>query len=424
MKSTWILNENSTGSLKVSVDSEIWKRAQEKALNTLIKDVEIQGFRKGHVPKELARKRVSEQTVMLEAANTLTNDAYVAGISEHQLEPVAQPEVDIDAMSADELTLSFTIVVKPEVELGEYKGIAVVSEDVTVSEEDIVSELSKLQEEQAELSLKEDGAVVDGDTVIIDFEGFKEDVAFEGGKGENYSLVIGSNSFIPGFEEALIGMKPEEERDIELTFPEDYQVEELKGQPVVFKVKVHEVKEKVLPELDDVFVLLLDNEDVKTLDELKASIRERLETSRRETEENRVSDELIKAVTDNATVAIPEPMVEDELDQMFQEFTQRLAQQGMNFELYSQYFGQNEAELRDTMREDAQRRVRTRLVLEKVAAVEELAAEDSEVEDEYQRIAEMYNLEVEKVKELASQDAIRYDVLLRKAVELVKSTRA
>ena len=424
MKSTWKLNENSTGLLTVEVEQNAWKKAQDKAVDKLTKDVEVQGFRKGQAPKELARKQISDSSVMMEAMNLIANDSFVAGMVEHKLEPVATPELDVKEMTADSLTLLFNVTVKPEVELGEYKGIKVEAEDITVSDEDVEAELAKLQEEQAELVLKEEGTVESGDTTVIDFEGFKEDVAFEGGKGENYTLEIGSNSFIPGFEEAMIGMAAGEEKDLNITFPENYHVEDLKGQPVVFKVKLHEIKSKQLPELNDAFVELLDDEEVKTLEALKASIKHNLEHNRQHAEEDRVNDVLVQTVADNAKINVPEAMITEELNQMFNEFQQRLAQQGMNFELYSQILGQTEEDVKSQMGEDAEKRVRTRLTLEKIAEVEGLKVDDEEVEKEFAAISEAYGIELEQVKELVSIDAVTYDILLRKAIELVKETRA
>ena len=424
MKSTWTLNENSTGELLVEVDEKSWKKAQDKALEVLAKDVEVQGFRKGHAPKHLAKKQISGQTLYNEAINNVANDAFVAGIVEHGLEPVAQPSLDVKAMSDTELTLAFAVVVKPEVTLGEYKGIKIEAEDTTITDEMIDAELTRIQEENAQLVVLEDAVVENGHTVIIDFEGFKDDVAFEGGKGENHALEIGSNSFIPGFEEQIVGMKAGESKDIELSFPDTYHVEDLKGQPVVFKVVLHEVKVRELPELNDDLVELLDDEKITTLDELKASIKERLETSAKQAEEDRVNNELVLAISENATVEIPEAMVAEEVEQMFNEFNQRLAQQGMNIELYTQILGQTEEGIKEEMQADAQARVRSRLVLEKIAQTEELKVEENEVEEEFSRIAEMYGMEVEQVKQLVSVDAVQYDMLLRKAMELVQNSKA
>lgn len=423
MKSVWNLNENSKGQLKVEVDTEVWKKAQDKALDALIKDVEIEGFRKGQAPKKLAAQRVGEQAVLMDAINLVANDAFAAGMLEHDLEPVAQPVMDVEKMSNDEITLVFDLVVKPEVELGDYKGIEIEAEDVTVTDEDIQAELERLQEANAELVVQEDVEVAEGHTVVMDFEGFKDGEPFEGGQAENYNLEIGSNSFIPGFEDALIGMKPGEEKDIELTFPEDYHVEELQNAPVVFKVKLHEVKVRELPELNDDFVDLLEQDGIETLDELKASIKDDLTKYREQAEEDRVNDLLIQTVADNAKVDIPEEMIEEELNQMFQEFTQRLAQQGLNFEMYSQILNQTEEDIREQMSDDANKRVRSRLVLEKIAEVEEMKVEENDIEDEYKKISEMYGLEVDQLKQIISPEQLSYDILIRKAVELVQESR-
>lgn len=423
MKSTWTLNENSTGLLTVEVEEKAWKKAQDKTLENAIKNVEIQGFRKGQAPKELARKKVNEQMIMMDAVNAIANEAFVAGMVEQKIEPVATPELDIEAMTEDALTLKFIVTVKPEVELGEYKGLDIKRKRITVSAKDIEAELVKLQEEQAELQLKE-GAVENGDTVVMDFEGFKDGVAFEGGKGENYTLEIGSNSFIPGFEEAMIGMVSEDEKDLDITFPEEYHVEDLAGQPVVFKVKLHEVKTKVLPELNDEFVELLDDEEITSLDALKDSIKKNLKAQREQAEEDRVNEELVETISNNAKINIPAAMIEEELNQMFNEFNQRLAQQGMNFDLYSQILGQSEEDVKEQMREDAEKRVRTRLTLEKIAEVEGLKVEDEEIEKEFTTISEAYGMELDQVKNLVSPDAIGYDILLRKAMELVQETLA
>lgn len=423
MKTNWELKENSKGQLKVEVDQKVWKDAQEKALDALVKNVEVEGFRKGHAPKKLAEKQVSEQAVLMDAIDLVANDVFAEAMAEHNLEPVAQPSMDVEKLSKDELVFIFSIVVKPEVTLGEYKGIEIEAEDITVSDEDIDHELGHLQENNAELVVVENGVVENGNTVVIDFEGFKDDVAFEGGKGENYTLEIGSNSFIPGFEEALIGMKEGDEKDLELTFPDTYHVEELKGQDVIFKVKLHEVKVRELPELNDDLALLLDREGIETLDALREDIKNTLTKQREQAEEDRVNDLLISTVADNATVEIPEEMVEEELNQMFKEFEQRLAQQGLNFELYSQILNQTEEDIKEQMREDANKRVRSRLVLEKIAEVESLKVEAEDVETEYGNISEMYGLPVDQIKQIITVEQLTYDILVRKAVELVQASR-
>ena len=423
MKTTWTLNENSTGDLIVEVNQEAWKTAQEKALKELTKELEIKGFRKGQVPANVARKHINEQQLLLDAVNEVANEAFVAGILEHEVEPVSQPQLDIESMTNDSLTLKFSVTIKPEVELGEYKGIYIEDQDVTVSDDEVAETLKEMQEANADLVIKEDGEVVDGDTVIIDFEGFKDGIAFDGGKGENHELVIGSNSFIPGFEEAMLGMKTGEEKSLDITFPDSYHVEELKGQPVVFEVKLHEIKTKELPELNDDFVELLD-EEFESFEDLKASVLKDLEEAKKQAEEDRVNETLISTVADNATITVPEAMVTEELDQMFREFEQKLEQQGMNFELYSQILGQSKEDIQTEMKDDAVLRIRTRLTLEKIAETEEIKVEEKEIEDEYANVAKMYGMEAEQVKGIISTDAIGYDILLRKAIELIQKNRA
>lgn len=422
MKSTWTLKENSTGTLKVEVEKEVWQKAQAKVLEEKAKNIEVKGFRKGHAPLDVVRKQIDQQQLLFDAINEVANDAFVYGILEEKVEPVAQPQMTIDAMTEEELILSFIVTVKPEVELGEYKGIEVEEMNTEVTEEELNEALNNLREEHAELVVKE-GAIEDGDTVIFDFEGFKDGEAFEGGKADNYELVIGSNSFIPGFEEAMIGLSAGEEKDIDLTFPEDYHVEDLKGADVVFKVKVHEVKEKQVPELNEDFLDFLD-EEFESVEALKDSIKKEMEEAKAVQEENRMNEELLLEVANGAKIDIPEAMIEEEKNQMFHEFEQRLSQQGLNFELYSQILGQTEEDLKEQMHDDAILRIRTRLVLEKVAEVEDIKVEKEEIEEEYEKLSEMYGMEVAQLKEIASEAAVTYDLMLRKAIEFIQEHKA
>ncbi|NLA52637.1 MAG: trigger factor, partial [Alcaligenaceae bacterium] len=406
MNSTWKLNEDSTGQLRVEVEPTKWAEAQEKALDALIKDIEIEGFRKGQAPKKLAAKKVSEQSVLMDAINVIANEIFVDALKEHNIAPVAQPALDVESMTKEAITLLFNLTVKPEVTLGEYKGIKIENEDITVTDEDLNAELTRIAEANAELVVLEDGVLENGHTAVIDFERFKDDVAFEGGKGENHTLEIGSNTFIPGFEEALIGMKSGEAKDIELAFPDTYHVEELKGADVVFKVQLHEIKERQVPEINDDLVALLDKEDITTIDELKSDIIENLTKAREQEEEDRVNDVLVQTVANNATVEIPEVMVEEEIENMFQEFVQRLSQQGLNFEMYSQILNQTEEDIKETMKEDAGKRVRSRLVLEKIAEVEAFEVTPEEIDEEYKSISEMYGMELEQIKQIISQEQL------------------
>ena len=420
--STWTLKEKSTGELKVTIEGENWKTAQKKAFNKLAKELEIPGFRKGSVPAAMAKKYVPAQKIMLEAVEHCAQDLLDAGIEEHSLWPISRPELNVEEISEEAATMSFTFAIKPEVKLGEYKGLAYEVEETSVSEEEVEAELKRIQENFAELEVKEDGEVENGDTAVIDFEGFKDGVAFEGGKGENYPLEIGSNSFIPGFEEQVIGMKKEETKDINVTFPENYQAAELAGQPVVFKVTVHEIKAKVLPELNDDLAKDVNAPNVETMDDLKALIRKNQEEQKQQNAENEATNKLISTVVDACEVEIPEVMIKNETDDMIQDYANRLQQQGISLTQFFQITGQSEETLREQMAKDAESKVKLRLVLDAIATQENLEVGEEDIDTEYGLIASQYNMEKEKVKELIPASSISYDVRLRKALDLIKDS--
>lgn len=420
--STWTKKENSTGELKVTLDGENWKEAQTKAFNKLAKQIEIPGFRKGQVPLAMAKKHLSAQQIMVEAVESCAQELLNKGIEEHDLWLIDRPELSIEEISEEAATLNFTMTIKPEVKLGEYKGLSYEVAATEVSEEEIDTELKSIQQNFAELEVKEEGEVANGDTAVIDFEGFKEGVAFEGGKGDNYPLEIGSGSFIPGFEEQVIGMKKEETKDIEVTFPENYQAADLAGQPVVFKVTVHEIKTKVLPELNDDLAKDVNAPDVETLDQLKAMIRTQKETQKQQTAENEAMNQLISTVVDASEVEIPQIMIKDETDNMIQDYANRLQQQGISLKQFTEITGQSEEMLREQMSVDASGKVKLRLVLDAVAKAENLAATEEDVEKEYDAIAAQYSMEKEKVKELIPASSLNYDVRLRKALDFIKDS--
>ncbi len=318
------------------------------------------------------------------------------------------------------LIFKATVQVKPEVKLGEYKGLEAEEVETEVTEEDVAAELKTLQERQAELVVKEGSPVGEGDTVVLDFDGYVDGEAFEGGKSENYSLEIGSGSFIPGFEEQVIGLEAGAEKDIEVTFPEEYHAEELAGKPATFKVKVHEIKAKELPELDDEFAKDVD-EEAETLEELKTSITNRLAEGKKNEAEQKLRDSLVQKATENAEVDIPEIMVENEVGQMLQEFEQRLQAQGMNLELYFQFSGQDEEALRAQMQVDAEQRVRTNLTLEEIAKAENLEASDEDLDEEINKMSEMYNMPVEDIKKAlgGNLDNLKADLKVQKAVQFL-----
>jgi len=426
MSAKWEKLEGNQGVLTIEVDAEKVNEGLDAAFKKVVKQVNVPGFRKGKMPRAMFEKRFGVESLYQDALDILLPDAYANAIEETGIEPVDRPEVDVEQIEKGK-SLIFTakVTVKPEVKLGEYKNLEVEKLDTTVTDEDVESELKQLQERNAELVVKEEGTVANGDTVVLDFEGFVDGEAFEGGKAENYSLEIGSGSFIPGFEEQLVGLATGEEKDVEVTFPEEYHADNLAGKPATFKVKIHEIKAKELPALDDEFAKDVDDE-VETLDELKAKTRSRLEETKKTDAENDLRETLIEKASENAEIDIPEAMVDAELDRMVREFEQRLQMQGMNLELYFQFSGQDEAALRDQMKEDAAKRVRTSLTLEAIANAENIEITDEELDEELNRMSEMYQTPIDQLKQmLGSLDAVKDDLKIRKAIDfLVENSKS
>lgn len=421
MTANWEKKEGNEGVLTFEVPVEEFDQALDQAFKKVSKDVEIPGFRKGRVPRKLFEARFGVEALYQDAVDIVLPDAYVKAIDETGIEPVAQPEVDIENIEKGEpLVFTATVTVKPEVTLGEYKGLEVEEQSVEVTDEDVDHELEHLREDHAELVVKEDGKVEDGDTVVMDFEGFMDGEAFDGGKGENHSLEIGSGQFIPGFEEQLIGKETGEDTEIELTFPEDYHAEELAGKDATFKVKIHEVKYKELPELDDEFAKDVDDE-VETLDELKKKKREELETQRKQNAENQQKETLVQKASENAEADIPPEMVDTELDQMVREFEQQLQMQGMTMEMYTQFSGQDESELKEQMREDAEKRVKTNITLEAIANKEEIEVSDEDVDAEMENMASSNGVDVEQIRQIlgANTEALKGELRARKTIEFL-----
>jgi trigger factor len=368
-------------------------------------------------------KRFGVESLYQDALDFIFPEAYFNAINETGIDPIDQPEnvdFDLDQMGKNkDFTFKATVQVKPEVKLGEYKGLEVEDFNTTVTEEDVQKELESLQNRHAELVVKEEGAAVNGDTVVIDFEGFVDGEAFEGGKAENYSLELGSGSFIPGFEEQLVGLAAGESKDVEVSFPEEYHAAELAGKPATFKVTVHEIKGKELPALDDEFAKDVDDE-VESLDALKQKIRTRLEDSKKHEGEHHVRDTVVEKAAANVEVEVPEVMVNNEVNRMLQEFEQRLQMQGMNLELYFQFSGQDENALREQMKEEAVNRVRVNLTLEAIANAEKLEATDEDVNKELENMATMYNMSVDSIKKaLGGVEGIKADLKLKKAVDFL-----
>ncbi|AOC55930.1 MULTISPECIES: trigger factor [Bacillus] len=424
MSVKWEKQEGNEGVLTVEVDAETFNKALDDAFKKVVKQVSIPGFRKGKVPRGLFEQRFGVESLYQDALDILLPVEYPKAIDEAGIEPVDRPEIDVEKIEKGE-SLIFTakVTVKPEVKLGDYKGLNVEKDDATVTDEDVQEELKGMQNRQAELVVKEEGAIENGDTVVLDFEGFVDGEAFEGGKAENYSLEVGSGSFIPGFEEQLVGLEAGAEKDVEVTFPEEYHAEDLAGKPAVFKVKIHEIKAKELPALDDEFAKDAD-EEVETLAELTEKTKKRLEEAKENEAEGKLREELVEKASENAEVDIPQAMVDTELDRMMKEFEQRLQMQGMNLELYFQFSGQDENALKEQMKEDAAKRVKSNLTLEAIAAAENLQVSDEEVEEELSKMAEAYNMPIENIKQaIGSTDAMKEDLKVRKAIDFLVENR-
>ncbi len=420
MTTKWEKLEGNRGVLTVEVSAEKVNEGLNAAFQKVVKQVNVPGFRKGKMPRQMFEKRFGVESLYQDALDILLPEAYGSAIDEAGIEPVDRPDIDIEQMEkGKELIFKATVTVKPEVTLGEYKGLEVEAFDTNVTDEDIANELKTLQERQAELVIKEEGTVENGDTVVLDFEGFVDGEAFEGGKAENHSLEIGSGSFIPGFEEQLVGLATGESKEVEVTFPEEYHAAELAGKPAVFKVTIHEIKGKELPALDDEFAKDVDDE-VETLDALKEKIRTRLEDSKKHEAEHNLRDTVVEKAAANAEVEIPDVMVNNEVNRMLQEFEQRLQMQGMNLELYFQFSGQDENALREQMKEEAVIRVRTNLTLEAIAKTENLEVTDEDVNAELENMAGMYNMTVDSIKQaLGGLEGVKTDLKLKKAVDFL-----
>ena len=420
MSVKWEKQEGNTGTLTVEVPAEEVTAGLDKAFKKVVKQVQAPGFRKGKMPRQMFEKMYGVEALYNDALDFILPEAYANAVEEAGVEPIDRPEIDIEQMEKGK-TLIFKAVVtlKPEVKLGDYKGLEVTRQETEVTDEEIEAQLQERQKAFAEMVVKEDGTVENGDTVKLDFEGFVDGEAFEGGKAEQYDLEIGSGSFIPGFEEQLVGLKQGEEKDVEVNFPEEYHAAELAGKPAVFKVKVHEIKAKEVPELDDELAKEID-EEVESLDALRAKLKETTLEEKKAASETALRDDLVEAAARNAEVDIPEVMVNSEVDRMMGEFEQRLQMQGMNLELYFQFSGQNEEALRTQMKDDAQNRVRVSLVLEAIGKAENVEVAEEDINAELEKMSEQFGMEVEQIKKtLGGTSVLENDLRFTKTVELL-----
>ncbi len=411
------------GTLTFSIDQETVKKGLDKAFNKVKGNISVPGFRKGKITRQMFNRMYGEEALYEEGLNAVLPEAYDAAVKEAGIEPVAQPKIDVKSMEkGTDWELTADVVVKPDVELGDYKELEVsVDVDKEVSDEDVENRLKSAQNTLAELVVKEEAAV-NGDTVVIDFVGSVDGEEFEGGKGSNHSLELGSGSFIPGFEEQLVGAKAGDEIEVKVTFPEDYQAADLAGKAAVFATTVHEVKAKEVPELDDELAKDID-EEVETLDELKAKFRKELEESKSEAYDDAVETAAIDAAVANAKIVeIPEEMIHEEVHRAMNEFLGGMQQQGISPEMYFQITGTTEDDLHKQYEADADKRVRTNLVVEAIAAAENFETTDEEVKAEIEDLAGQYNMPVEQVEKLLPIDMLKHDIAVKKAVEVITST--
>jgi trigger factor len=420
MSVKWEKQEGNKGTLTVEVPAVEVTAGIDKAFKKVVKQVQAPGFRKGKMPRQMFEKMYGIESLYNEALDFILPEAYASALDEAGVEPIDRPEIDIEQMEKGK-NLIFTAVVtlKPEVKLGDYKGLEVKRQETEVTDEEIEEQLKSRQQAFAELVVKEEGKIEDGDTVTLDFEGFSEGEAFEGGKAEGYDLEIGSGSFIPGFEEQLVGLATGEEKEVEITFPEEYHAAELAGKPATFNVKIHEVKSKEIPELNDELAKEID-EEVESLDALRTKLKESALEEKKSGSEVALRDDLVEAAARNAEIDVPDVMVNSEVDRMMEEFGQRLSQQGMNLDLYFQFSGQDEDALRAQMKDDAQNRVRVSLVLEAIGKEEKVEVTEEDINVELEKMSEQFGMPVEQIKTtLGGTSVLENDLRFNKTVELL-----
>lgn len=407
--------------IEIKIDGKKWQDALDAAFKKANKSAKIDGFRPGKAPKEVFLKKYGKESLYMDAADACLNEAYDQMLKENKDEEiVAQPEIALKSIDEKGVTFMFTLTTKPEVTLKKYKGLKVKKESTKVTKDEISKAIDEMRNRYAETADK-DGKVEDGDTAVIDFEGFKDGVAFDGGKGENYSLKIGSGTFIPGFEEQLIGMEKGEEKEINVTFPEEYHAEDLKGQAVVFKVKVNDIKTTIIPELGEDFYADLELEGVNSKETLEATVKDMIQTRKESNAENKFIDDLIDAAIKHLKVEVPHVMIHDEIDRMIRQYEENLKMQGLSLEQFYQFTNSDEQALREQMHEEAEKRIQSRFMLEEVAKQEKIEISDKEAEEEASKLAEKYQMEKEEfLKMFGGLDMIKYDQKMRKAIEVLK----
>lgn len=412
--------KNNVHEVIVKIEGVEWTEALDKAFKSKQKDAKVDGFRKGKVPRNIYEKHYGKESLFFPAAEEVLQSAYAKAMEESNLIPVVQPSVDIKDISDKGVEFTFKIITKPEVKIKNYKGLGIKPEEIKVTKDEIDHEIGHLLEEYTELVTKE-GEVKNGDVAVIDFEGFKDGKPFDGGKGENYSLEIGSNTFIPGFEEQVIGMKTGEEKDLTVSFPEDYSVEDLKGQPVIFKVKVNEIKEKVTRELDKEFFEDLAMEGVDSKETLEKEVEKNIKAQKEADNENKYIDHLLEEVAKNVEVDIPQEMVDEETTRLLGRFEQQMAMQGISLDIYYQFTKSSEEDLRKQMDKEAYQNVLYRLMLEEIMNLEKIELSQEEASKEAEELAKKYKMDKEDfLKQFGGLEMIQYDLEMHKVIDLLK----
>ena len=415
-------NKKNYHNIEIKIEGKEWSDAQDKAFKEKVKKVEVDGFRKGKCPRNIYEKKFGKESLYLDAADLVLQDAYTKALEENDLVPVIQPDVNLKSIDDKGVVFTFKIITKPEVKISKYRDLGVKPNEVKVTKEEIDHEIGHLLEKYEELVTKDENATVEnGDIAVIDFEGFKDGVAFDGGKGENYSLEIGSGTFIPGFEEQLIGMKSGDEKEIKVTFPEDYMEESLKEKEVTFKVKVHEIKAKVKRELDEDFFFDLGIEGVNDEESLRKEIEANIKANKDMEEENNYIDRLLEAVGKNVSVDIPEEMVNEEVERLFRRAEQQMAMQGISLDLYYQVTKSTEKDLKDQLEKEAYQNVLYRLMLEEIMNMEKIEVTEEEAMEEAKRLADKYQMELDNfLEQFGGLEMVQYDQEMSKTIELLK----
>ena len=422
MSSEILKKENSVVTLKLTIDAQSFDKACKDAYNKNKTKFNVQGFRKGKAPMSIVEKFYGEGVFFEDAVNTLFPDAFEAAVKEHDLDTVARPEIDVEEIGKGKnLVIIADVAVKPEITLGEYKNLTVEKPDSEVTDEEVEKEIEAMREQNARFVTVEDREVKEKDMLLIDFNGKVDGVEFEGGQAENYSIIVGSNTFIPGFEEQLVGMKLNEEKDLSVKFPEEYHAENLAGKDAVFTVKVNERKKKELPELDDEFAK--DVSEFDTLEDLKADAKAKLQKTKDEYADRELENKLVKMAAENATVEIPEAMIDSQVENMVYDFEYQLKYQGLDLENYLKFTNMSIEGLKEQMRPDAKSRVLNSLVIEAISKSENIESTEEDLEQELAKMAESYKMEVDKLKSTlrpSDMDYIKDTVVARKTVEFIK----